>query len=367
MLSRTAIVFMLTSCALIQATNAQRKIVCYYQSWNSYAGIQPEDFDANLCTHVNYAFIGINNEGKLVPDDANLDVNQGLYQRVADMKKRNGNLKVLLSVGGGKEGVAGIFSAVAADPNKRKNLINSAHEYLSKYNMDGLDIDWELPQANDKQNYINLIREIKNDFNSKGWLLTAAVSANPGAGYDVAQMGQIYDFINVMTYDFYGPWSQYTGHQSALFANPIESDWEKQNLNFAVAIDHWTQGGAPANKLVMGLAFYGRSFTLADPSKNGIHAPIAGAGVDDGAPKYRDICAKYQGWTRVWVDSQKVPYKFNNNQWFGYEDEQSIGLKVDYIKQKNVGGAMIWAIDSDDVKGACGTKQVLLRKVQGVK
>lgn len=89
-----------------------------------------------------------------------------------------------------------------------------------------------------------------------------------------------------MTYDYYGSWSQYTGFNSPLYANPIESDWEKKNLNIDVSYIQWLKSGASANKLIIGLGFYGRSFTLQDEKNHGVHAPIHGAGVDGGAPNY---------------------------------------------------------------------------------
>lgn len=157
------------------------------------------------------------------------------------------------------------------------------------------------------------------------------------------------DYINLMTYDYYGPWTEYTGFNSPLYASPIESDWEKKNLNIDVSYNQWLKKGASANKLMIGLAFYGRSFKLKDSQKHGIHAPFSGPGVDDGAPNYRavcqinyphksiflkkiffliKICSKYKDWERVWDDHQKVPSKQKGNEWIGYDDEQSIRLKV---------------------------------------
>lgn len=81
-----------------------------------------------------------------------------------------------------------------------------------------------------------------------------------------------------MSYDFYGPWSAYTGQNSALFESSIESAYEKKNLNTAAAAKNWIQAGAELNKLVVGVAFYGRSFTLQNVTNFGVHAPIVGAG-----------------------------------------------------------------------------------------
>lgn len=67
-----------TVCAfLAQSIGAVDKVVCYYESWAAYNGIAPENFDANLCTHINYAFMGLQPDGNLKVEDNELDINQG--------------------------------------------------------------------------------------------------------------------------------------------------------------------------------------------------------------------------------------------------------------------------------------------------
>lgn len=74
----------------------------------------------------------------------------GLYYRVTDMKKRNNDLKVLLSVGGSGASNASLFSSMAADPLKRSAFIESAKDFLKTYHFDGLDIEWHIPNVEDK-------------------------------------------------------------------------------------------------------------------------------------------------------------------------------------------------------------------------
>lgn len=96
-----------------------------------------------------------------------------------------------------------------------------------------------------------------------------------------------------MTYDMYGSWSEYTGQNSPLYASSVESDWERENLNLAAGMKQWQEAGASNNKLIAGVAFYGRSFTLKDESKHGLHAPITGVGPgDDGSLYYHEVIEK---------------------------------------------------------------------------
>lgn len=142
-------------------------------------------------------------------------------------------------------------------------------------------------------------------------LLTAAVPASPeaiAAGYDVPEVVKYVDFLNVMTYDFHGHWEGQVGHNSPLF--PLEtaashqrkltvvrpateqpcSDYcptfvdRNQNRHFFLIFQdygarEWVKLGAPAEKIMIGMPTFGRTFTLADLSKFDIGSPASGGGI----------------------------------------------------------------------------------------
>lgn len=123
----------------------------------------------------------------------------------------------------------------------------------------------------------------------------------------------------------------------------------------------WARAGAPKNKLVMGFAFYGKSFTLSNPSNTGLGAPatVGQAGEfskEGGSLYYYEVCdrIKNRGWRRVFDDNTKSPYAFGGNQWVGYEDVEGIKHKTDLINKEGYAGAMVWAIELDDQTGVCG-------------
>lgn len=117
----------------------------------------------------------------------------------------------------------------------------------------------------------------------------------------------------------------------------------------------------------MGVPFYGRSFTLADPNNHAVGAPHIGRGlagqysVEPGVIGYNELCEIFQNqqglWHQEWEPSQMVPFAYYGRQWIGYENEKSLALKVDYVKKENLGGIMIWSIESDDFKGVCSKKR----------
>lgn len=136
------------------------------------------------------------------------------------------------------------------------------------------------------------------------------------------------------------------------------------------------------HKLIVGVPFYGRSYTLGSKENTALRAGIkqwVGGGEagpytgERGILSYYEICPqiKSNNWTKAYDSVGKCPYAYKEDQWVGYDDEDSIGIKMDYIKENGYGGGMIWAIDLDDFRGICGRKNALLEvmndKLKGYK
>lgn len=96
-----------------------------------------------------------------------------------------------------------------------------------------------------------------------------------------------------MAYDFHGKWERETGHNAPLYSPSSDSQWQKQ-LNIEHAASLWVKLGAPKEKLVIGMPTYGRSFTLADPSKHGVHAAASGGGKEGTYTKEAGFLAYYE-------------------------------------------------------------------------
>ena len=116
-------------------------------------------------------------------------------------------------------------------------------------------------------------------FDKKGFLLTAAVGMGPQtvqSAYDIASLSKYLDFINMMTYDFHGSWDRTTGHNTPLYPRPNEPTINK-GLTIEESVKTWIVGGADPKKLILGMATYGRSFTLSSQD-TGLDASISGPG-----------------------------------------------------------------------------------------
>ncbi|XP_047641001.1 chitinase-3-like protein 2 isoform X2 [Phacochoerus africanus] len=175
-------------------------------------------------------------------------------------------------------------------------------------------------------------------------------------GYLFGSKGEL-DFINLLSFDFHGSWEKplVTGHNSPLRKGQLDRGTTSY-YNVEYAVGYWLNKGMPAEKVVMGIPTYGRSFTLAS-AETAVGAPASGPGAagpiteSSGFLAYYEICQFLQGAKIVRLQDQQVPYAVKGNQWVGYDDVESVESKVQFLKSLNLAGAVIWSIDMDDFTG----------------
>ncbi|KAI8128837.1 putative chitinase 10 [Lucilia cuprina] len=278
--------------------NERKNVVCYHGTWSTYRQSKgkfdvEKDIDPFLCTHLMYAFFGIEETGDLRVIDPYLDLEdnygRGNIRKFNALKLRNPTLKTMLAVGGWNEG-SKKFSIVAADPAKRARFVQSVVQFIQRHGFDGLDLDWEYPNQrhklsnNDRENFLTWLRELKEGLEPFGYILSAAVGSaqfSAELSYNIPEMSKYLDLINVMAYDLHGHWDPVVGINSPLYAGPLDTSERAKQLNFDAIAKYWINQGAPREKLVMGVPFYGRSFTLADPKNHAVGAPHIGRGLID--------------------------------------------------------------------------------------
>ncbi|XP_036623888.1 chitinase-3-like protein 2 [Trichosurus vulpecula] len=352
---------------LLQGGSAY-KLICYFTNWSQYRPglgyFVPETIDPHLCTHLIYSFANINNN-KITPNEWN-DVTQ--YHSFNDLKKRNPNLKTLLSIGGSVFGSKG-FHPMVDSSESRSTFINSVIPFLRHNDFNGLDIDWIFPELNEKPFFASLIHELAIAFQEEAkksgkekLLLSVAVASGRQKidnSYEIKDLASDVDFVNLLSFDFHGSWDNplVTGHNSPLRKGK-QDQRSSAYYNVEYAVNYWKTQGMPGEKIIMGIPMYGRSFTLSTPASNsGVGAPANAAGTpgqftaEAGFLAYYEVCQFLQGATVKKIPEQQVPYAVKGNQWVGYDDVESVDIKAQYLKNSGLGGAMIWSIDLDDFTG----------------
>uniref|UniRef100_A0A8D1JCR0 chitinase n=1 Tax=Sus scrofa TaxID=9823 RepID=A0A8D1JCR0_PIG len=190
-------------------------------------------------------------------------------------------------------------------------------------------------------------------------LITAAVSAGKGtidAGYEIAEIGNYVNKALGSKGDFLSS-SVGVTEENLLLGIPPRDEGDVRYFNCEFAMKYWRANGVPSEKLLMGFPTYGRTFRLST-SDTSVCAPVSGAG--SSGPYTREagfwasyeVCTFLNGATKVWIEDQKVPYAYKDTEWVGYDNIESYGYKVDFLKENNLGGAMVWAIDLDDFSGS---------------
>jgi len=252
------------------------------------------------------------------------------------------------------------YSSMVQTSATRKIFIDSLLTHLSSHKFDGVDIDWEYPgnrgsPAGDKELYTTLLQEVKAALKEAN--PSYSLSASVGAGrpvmakaYEIEKIKDTLDWVNLMSYDLHGSWENITGHSTAMKGViPTVPD----------SLTAWLEGGMPPSKIALGIATYGRTFTLANTSNIGLGAPDNGPGLAgrytraQGFLSYYEICA--ENWTTMttWEASKAgAPYASKGNQWVGYETPESVQHKVkQLVIGHNLRGIAVWALDLDDFKG----------------
>jgi|GEM_PF-504276 len=294
----------------------------------------------------------------------------GGAQGLLKLCKQHG-VKCMAAVGGWS--MSKHFPSVASDPEKRNRFVSDCKKLIDM-GFDGIDIDWEFPGATgmnftgtdqDFRNFTILMRELRNMLGPDK-LLTAAFSAlvQKLEKFEWSELAKIMDYFNMMTYDMNGGWSEIAGHNSPLYDY---SGSEYASLSLDATTTWMLKQNIPADKINLGVAFYGRGVITEGPAslnaptlKRSEHldpdgpvttsADIAGWKDFLGTPFYSFIekeSGKQSSWKEYWDEEAKVPYRTLGNRFLSYDNERSVAEKAQYIVNNNLAGVIIWTVFGD--------------------
>ncbi|XP_068230697.1 acidic mammalian chitinase-like [Palaemon carinicauda] len=349
--------------------------VCYYAiprkcSDNTMKPLPVEDIDPFLCTHLIVAFARIR-ENSLVPENEN-DIE--VYRKVTDLKKRNPDLKILLSLGGGLSD--GGFPNLVRDPEAIVQFAARTREFLLENCFDGLDLDWEFPSwpvwkrdKCEKHLFSELVRHLHDSLKLEPPLLLTVAVAGPKSiidrAYEVHQLVKYVDFFFLMGYDYhiFWPYLPFTGHNAPLLKRSGEKLYFA-TMNIQWSSSYWLKKGMEKEKLVIGIPTFGRSWRLMNSSWHSVGSPATGQGMLNGIISYSEAMEFLREGAEQYFDEEsRVPYATRNKDWISYEDSQSISEKVQWIKNQGFAGVMTWNLNCDNWAGLHSGKKFELNHV----
>ncbi|MEU0424328.1 glycoside hydrolase family 18 chitinase [Streptomyces canus] len=331
---------------------------------------------ASKITHINYAFGNVK-DGKCVVDDtyaaydkaytADQSVSgvadtwdqplRGNFNQLRELKAKYPHIKVLYSFGGWT--YSGGFAQAAANPAAFAASCKSVIEDPRWADVfDGIDIDWEYPNAcgltcdtSGAAAFKNLMGALRSEF-GPSYLVTAAITADGSSGgkIDAADYGgasQYVDWYNVMTYDYFGafnaqgptaphsPLTSYAGIPTAGF-------------NSADAIAKLKSKGVASKKLLLGIGFYGRGWTGVTQAAPGGSATGAAPGTyEAGIEDYKILKTSCPSTGTV----AGTAYAYCGNNWWSYDTPATIAGKMTWAKNQGLGGAFFWEFSGDTGNG----------------
>ncbi|NRD73056.1 glycoside hydrolase [Shewanella sp. VB17] len=300
------------------------------------------------------------------------DPYKGNFGQLMALKQAQPDLIILPSVGGWTLSDPFYF---LGDKIKRDRFVASVKEFLQTWKFfDGVDIDWEFPGGKganpdlgdpetDGETYVLLMKELRAMLDElsietgRDYQLTSAISAGADkiAIVDYQDAQQYMDHIFLMTYDFYGGWSNTDlNHQTALYA----ASWKPETeYTTEIAVNKLLAQGVTPEKIVIGTAMYGRGWTGVNDYQDG--NPFTGTATgkvkgtwEGGVVDYRQIVNEYMSgeWQYEYDEVAEAPYVFkpSTGDLITFDDPRSVKAKGQYVTRHQLGGLFAWEIDADN-------------------
>ncbi|MFM7217847.1 MAG: glycoside hydrolase family 18 protein [Bacteroidota bacterium] len=340
----------------VRSENTSLKVIGYYAG-NT---VPFDSIDFSSLTHVIYCF------GTLCGDDFCLRSQEDTIaiRQLVELKSRHPKLKVMLSLGGW--GGCATCSDVFSSEKGRGAFAESVKQVTRYFGVDGLDLDWEYPvvkgfpghkrSMQDKYNFTALLESIRK-VNGDDFILSFAAGGYTDfidSAIAWKEVCPLVDFINVMSYDLVHGYSTVSGHHTPLYSTTSQLE------STSNAVTLLTSRGVPAEKIIIGAAFYARVFKTKDGYPVELYQPC----VFDHTFKYsrsEEVLAPESGYQLRFDSTAFAPYAVNESDRLlaTFDNPVSITEKTRYAIRNHLGGIMFWQLCDD--KPQSGLLEVIRR------
>lgn len=366
MTSRILFAVLLGLVALSARAQSAPRIAAYYDG-----GMPVSQIPAEKINDLIYAFGEPNDGGTCAAPTA---AQAKSFAALRDLRRHHPGMHLILSIGGWD--AAPQYSDIALTARSRTRFVASCIKvFLRGQGFDGLDLDWEFPvhggmnrsRPQDRADATALVRELRQQLDALGrqngrhYLLTVATPAGTwqqggaysvGDSYDLEAIVPYVDWLNVMTYDMSTVFSPYSGFNAPLAADPRDPTPQPQRSldNLSGAVRYYESHGVTPEKIMLGVAFYGRAFSGVSAESAGRYSKYTGVLAET---SWKTIESQYltdPDWVRHWSATAQAPWLYNDRQhvFFTYDDPVSLGIKADFARREHLRGVMIWVLGEDD-------------------
>lgn len=273
-------------------------------------------------------------------------------EKMVSLKKDNPELKVVISIGGW--GGCATCSDVFSSKKDRKAFAKSVKKITKSFGSDGIDLDWEYPaiegfpghryQPEDKKNFTMLVNQLRKKLGKKHEISFASGGFTQYVDESIEwkKVMKKVNRVNLMSYDLVSGYSTVTGNHTPLYATPQQ----KESADNAITL--MLKRGVPADKIVIGAAFYAKVWQDVPDTAFGLYQP----GKYKMGVSYKNFDKQLSpdsGFVYHWDSTAQAPYIYNPDQkiFATFDDKKSIELKTKYVIDKGLNGIMFWQLGDD--------------------